>query len=68
MSRKYADQIKSILSSMTREEIKNFVREGEEIVLEIDSESIVLSRREEIISARALSASDRGFQYRLPKE
>ncbi|MBD3406464.1 MAG: hypothetical protein GF411_10160 [Candidatus Lokiarchaeota archaeon] len=68
MPRKYSDQIKDILNNMTRAEIENFVQEGEEIVLEINSESIVLSRRKEIISAKALSSSERGFQYRLPKE
>ena len=52
MAEHYTKWIDQLLTEISEDTLRNFVKEGESVVLEIDSSSVVLSKKEGVITAK----------------
>ncbi|MHA1636454.1 MAG: hypothetical protein ACTSUB_00420 [Candidatus Thorarchaeota archaeon] len=66
MAEHYTKWIDELLAEISEDTLRSFVKEGEDVVLEIDSRSVVLSKKEGVITAKDLK-SPSGEYVLFPK-
>ena len=66
MAEKYSQWIDKLLAEISEDTIRSFVKEGENVVLEIDSRSVVLSKKDGVITAKS-NSSPSGEYVLFPK-
>ena len=66
MAEEYSKWIDQLLAEISEDTLRSFVKEGENVVLEIDSRSVVLSKKDGIITAKSVN-SPSGEYVLFPK-
>lgn len=61
----YSKWLEQLLKGINVSSLDNFVKEGEHVVLEVESGSVVLSKENGVITAQDMSASSRDYVLSL---
>ena len=64
MTSEYSKNLEQLLKEINISPLGKFVKEGEQVVLEVDSGSVVLSKENGIITARDMSSSSYVFSIK----
>ncbi len=66
MAEQYSKWIDQLLAEISEDALRSFVKEGENVILEIDSRSVVLSKKDGVITVKA-ARSPSGEYVLFPK-
>lgn len=65
MTSEYSKNLEQLLKEINISPLGKFVKEGEQVVLEVDSGSVVLSKENGIITARNMSSSSHDYVFSI---
>ena len=65
MTGEYSKNLEQLLKKINISPLGKFVKEGEQVVLEVDSGSVVLSKENGIITARDMSSSSHDYVFSI---